>query len=275
MTILSFPEFNSLYQSSVAEIWPNWNEEMQTDIARHCIAWAPGNFDFLEYLKLSSVRFYKTYCKLIKTNAKSVCDLGGFWGVWPMTAKKLGFEVAMTETLKFYGRSFTPLFDQIKKNGVDIYDYDPFDPQAGLARQFDFVSVMAMLEHYPHSLETLIENLKSITAEKGNIYFEVPNIAYWPHRISLLRGQTPLAPLSDIYRSETPFIGHHHEFTIGEMRDLAKLSGLNIVSEDLYNYSLAGKNRLKLFIRYPLMSLAFMLSATCRECIAVLCEIKK
>lgn len=274
MTQHSFSEFDKVYQSSVDEIWPHWNEEMQSDIARHCIAWLPGRMDFLGYLRLSSIRFYKAYCSLVVTRGRSLCDVGGFWGVWPMTAKKLGFEVAMTETLKFYGESFTPLFEQIKQCGVEIFDYDPFNADSDLPQKFDFVTAMAVLEHYPHSLKTLIENVKRLTAPRGRIYLEAPNIAYWPKRIGLLRGQTPLAQLADIYLSETPFIGHHHEFTLPELHDLARLSGLKIISEDFYNYSLAEANKLKLLFRYPAMSLAFAFSRTSRECIAVLCEIQ-
>ncbi len=273
MTKLSFPEFDAVYQSSVEDIWPHWNAEMQAEIARHCVAWAPERMDFLSYLRLSSIRFYKAYCSLAETGGKRVCDVGGFWGVWPVTIKKLGFDVAMTETLKYYGGSFTPLFEQIRKSGVTIYDYDPFSPDSELPIRFDLVTVMAVLEHYPHSLKTLMQNVKGIAATNGRIYLEAPNIAYWPKRIGLLRGQTPLAQMADIYQSEEPFIGHHHEFTISEMRDLAHLSGLKIITEDFYNYSLTGTNTLKLLVRYPLMSLAFLISKTSRECIAITCEI--
>lgn len=272
---LSYAKFDAVYQSSVDEIWPHWNEDMQAEIARHCVAWGPGRTDFLKYLRLSSVRFYRTYCALIQIGGRSVCEVGGFWGVWPVTAKKLGFDVSMTEALKFYGESFNPLFEHIRRSGVNIFDYDPFETAGKLPGRFDLVTVMAVLEHYPHSLKIFIENVKRMTAANGRIYFEVPNIAYLPKRIGLLRGQTPLANLADIYQSEEPFIGHHHEFTIDEMRGLARLSGLKIVTEEFYNYSLAGadmKNR-KLTILYPAISLAFKLSKMSRECIAVLCEI--
>lgn len=247
---------------------------MQTEIARHCVAWAPGRTDFLDYLRVSSVRFYRAYCAAHETGAQSICDVGGFWGVWPITAKKLGFDVAMTETLKFYGGSFSPLFEHIAAAGVTIFDYDPFSAGGSIAKRFDLVTVMAVLEHYPHSLKTLVENIKRLARPGGRIYFEAPNIAYWPKRMGLLRGQTPLAQLADIYCSEEPFIGHHHEFTVDEMRELARLSGLRITKEDFYNYTLAGTSKLKLFLRYPLMSVAFLSSRTSRECITALCEIE-
>jgi 2-polyprenyl-3-methyl-5-hydroxy-6-metoxy-1,4-benzoquinol methylase len=274
MTCLSFKDFDRTYQQCVDEIWPCWNVNMQTQIARHCVAWAPGRSDFLGYLRLSSIRFYKAYCSLIELGAQSMCDVGGFWGVWPMTAKQLGFDVTMTEELKFYGRSFDALFDKISASGVTIIDYDPFAADASLTRQFDLVTLMAVIEHYPHSLKTLIENVKRLISPGGHLYIEVPNIAYWPKRIELLKGRTPLAQAADIYRSEEPFIGHHHEFTIEELHDLTKLSGLKINSKDFFNYSLSGINSLKLFIRHPVMCLAFMLSKKCRETIALQCGIE-
>jgi len=273
MDKLSFAEFDKVYQASVTEIWAHWNAEMQAQIARHNIAWSSGRTDFLDYLKLSSIRFYKAYCALADFGGRSICDVGGFWGVWPVTAARLKYRVAMTETLKYYGDSFKPLFDQITKSGVEIFNYDPFSEDASLPRTFDVVTVMAVLEHYPHSLRVLIGNLKRLVNPTGRIFFDVPNITYWPKRTAMLRGQSPLAEIADIYKSEEPFIGHHHEFTLGELRDLARLGGLRIVREDFYNYSLAGQNRLTLLVRHPILSTALALSPQSRECIAVLCEI--
>jgi hypothetical protein len=178
----------------------------------------------------------------------------------------------MTESLKYYGESFTPLFDQIRKAGVAIRDYDPFSSEGELGKRFDLVTVMAVLEHYPHSLRTFMTNVKPLIADGGRIFIEVPNIAYWPKRTALLMGQTPLASISDIYGSDEPFIGHHHEFTLAEVRELVRLAGLRIVDEETFNYSLADANKLKLLVRHPLMSLAFAMAPATRECLAVICE---
>lgn len=273
MQTRSFAEFNSAYLSCLDEIWPYWSEEMQVEIARHCSGWAPGKIDFYEYLRLSSVRFYKAWTALAVYDTTSLCDIGGFWGVWPMTAKKLGVAtVAMTESLKYYGSSFDPLFDQIKNRGVEIYDYDPFSTVAKPPQTFDLVTAMAVLEHYPHSLKTFLVNAKSLMKEDGHLLLEVPNIAYWPKRIGLLKGETPLASIEDIYLSNEPFIGHHHEFTVREVRDLARISELKIVREQTFNYTLADASKLKLLLRYPIMSLAFRFDQTSRECIMVVCE---
>jgi 2-polyprenyl-3-methyl-5-hydroxy-6-metoxy-1,4-benzoquinol methylase len=269
---VSFSQFDAAYRATLDEIWPHWNETMQAEIARHNVGWSPGKTDFLNYLRLSSTRFYKAYQAAVSVGAGSICDVGAFWGVWPMTAKKLGLRVAMTETLSFYGSSFGPLFEQIRKSGVQLYDIDPFEPHAEVPETFDLVTAMAVIEHYPHSLKTFLENISALTVNGGVIFLDVPNIAYWPKRTALLAGRSPLSDIKDIYESDVPFIGHHHEFTRAELRDLAHLAHLNIIEEDAYNYSLADANRLKLLIRHPAMSAALAFFPNTRECLTMLCR---
>ena len=43
------------------------------------------------------------------------------------------------------------------------------------------------------------------------------------------RGPVPFREFKEIYDSEILFIGHHHEYTLGELRALARLSCLEIV----------------------------------------------
>jgi 2-polyprenyl-3-methyl-5-hydroxy-6-metoxy-1,4-benzoquinol methylase len=273
---LAFERFDRIYQECVRVVLEHWTSEMQTEMALQCHSWGPELYDFRNYLTVSSRRFYRAYCSFAKSGTgQRVCDVGGFWGVFPMTLKELGFDVAMTESLKYYGDSFSALFECIAARGVRIFDYDPFEPGAALAcERFDVVTVMAVLEHYPHSLKVFMENVTSLMSEDGRIYIEVPNIAYWPKRVGLLRGHTPLAQVAEIYRSDVPFIGHHHEFTIAELRELARLTGLSVLSEDFYNYTPGALPGFKMLVRSPLQFLAFTFLKDARECLAVLCQTK-
>jgi 2-polyprenyl-3-methyl-5-hydroxy-6-metoxy-1,4-benzoquinol methylase len=200
--------------------------------------------------------------------------VGGFWGVFAITLRELGYDTTMTEALQYYSDSFSQLFNHIGDRGVTVVDYDPFNPGASRIGQFDFVTVMAVLEHYPHSLSIFIENVISIMRSTGRLYIEAPNIAHWPKRIDFLLGKTPLPPLEEIFKSKDPFIGHHHEFTISELRDLAKLSGLSVISERFYNYSPHGLPSLKRMLRNPIQFLASALLKDSRECLAILCTIE-
>jgi 2-polyprenyl-3-methyl-5-hydroxy-6-metoxy-1,4-benzoquinol methylase len=178
----------------------------------------------------------------------------------------------MTESLKFYSDSFHKLFDFVRAKGVTVVDMDPFEPVTSPVGTFDLVTVMAVLEHYPHSPKPLLDNVVAMLKRNGAIYLEVPNIAYWPKRMALLRGETPLVPIQNIVRSEVPFIGHHHEYTMAELRTLVDLLGLRIIKEEFFNYSQEGTKLQQLFT-YPLQTLAFWARPDSRECLAVTCTL--
>ena len=272
MNQLSFEQFDAVYQRSLNDIWPFWSREMQCELARHCVGWGPEMIDFRGYLVSSSIRFFEAYRVIELMHGKPrICDVGGFWGVWPLTLHELGFDVSMTESLQYYGDLFEPLFGHIRERGLTIHDHDPFDENAVLAETFDLVTVMAVLEHYPHSLRTFMSNVRSMLRPGGAIYLEVPNIAYLPKRIKMLFGGSPLVPVGEIYRSEVPFIGHHHEFTIGELRELATLAGLTIEEEKFFNYSPGEGGAAKSVMRL-LAAIPFALFRETREVIAVVCK---
>jgi 2-polyprenyl-3-methyl-5-hydroxy-6-metoxy-1,4-benzoquinol methylase len=275
VNLLSFSDFDKVYQEAVNAVFKYWTPQMQMEIAAHCYGWRPGRFDFRNYLRVSSIRFYKAYRSFAEGGKEqTICDIGGFWGVWPVTLKALGYKVTMTESLQYYSHSFDKLFNHLRHAGVNIIDYDPFREGAKMPENFNVITVMAVLEHYPHSLKIFMENIVSMVNQHGKVYIEVPNIAFWHKRVRLMFGQTPLVESKDIYKSAVPFIGHHHEFTMAELKDLVDLSGLSMISENFYNYSPGWLPTLKMFLRHPIRFMIFLLVKDNRECIAVLCKLK-
>ncbi|MEO6392694.1 MAG: methyltransferase domain-containing protein [Pyrinomonadaceae bacterium] len=273
MKPISFPEFDRIYQPGVSFVLEHWTREMQTELALHCHGWRPEAFDFTDYLRASSLRFYRAYLRCAEAGDKvRVCDVGGFWGVFPLVLQSLGFQVAMTEALQYYGESFKPLFHVLTEKGVRIIDFDPFEAGAAMDESFDVVTIMAVLEHYPHSLKEFMTNVDKIIRPKGHLYLEVPNLAYWPRRIELLRGRSPLVNVADIYESRVPFIGHHHEFTRSELTELARLGGWRVVASDTYNYTPGVLPKMKYVLRAPVQFAAFALWPDTREVLAVWCE---
>lgn len=270
---LSHAAFDAVYQRNVTAAMPLVTSEMQEQIGKHCYDWRPGRFDFESYLRLSSRRFYECYRALGQGQdlPRRICDIAGFWGVFPVTLKQLGFpSVAMTETLAYYGPAFDTLFDHIRGEGVEILDLDPFAPRTDHSGAFDFISALAVLEHYPHSPADFMENAKRMLAPSGHLYVEVPNVAHILRRISLLLGHSPLSSIESIYLSATPFTGHHHEYTRAELRRLAELSGMPIVAEYAFNYSGILRNSWKLALVAPLTLAANALAPTTRECLGIL-----
>jgi len=242
---------------------------MQAELALHNVGWSAPGTDFRQYLEASVVRYHLAYQALIAGGGHTVCDIGGFWGAFPLTLRTLGYEVTMTEALEYYSHRFDGLFAFLRGAGIEILDLDPFVAGAAIDRRFDFVSVMAVVEHFPHSLRDFMTNVTRLMATDGQVYIEVPNIAFWPKRMALLRGETPLVPVGDIYDSRVPFIGHHHEFTASELRTLGARAGLIPVRENFYNYSPHVRPRLWTALRHPMWSLAFALRPQAREVIAM------
>lgn len=274
MNVVSKREFERVYKESLDRIFGFWTEKMQSEIAEHCHAYRPGAFDFKHYLEASSVRFYHAYLALMECRAARICDVGGFWSVYPLTLKKLGFDITMTESLKYFSDAFKGLFEFVSSQGVKILDVDLFQDDIQIKEEpYDFVSAMAVIEHYPHSLALFMSNFKNLARSDGGLYLEVPNIAYFPKRMQFLKGKSPLADAGIIYRSKTPFIGHHHEYTIGELRALADLSELNIIKEIFFNYSNPWKSPV-VAAKHPLQFLSYYCLKDSRECIAVLCRKK-
>jgi 2-polyprenyl-3-methyl-5-hydroxy-6-metoxy-1,4-benzoquinol methylase len=182
MDVLPFPEFDRIYQETVREVYGHWSPAMQERLAENCRGWAPDVFDFRNYLQASSERFYRAYRRLAElAPGNRVCDVGGFWGVFAVTLRALGFNVTMTESLGYYGDAFDPLFRAIETRGIVVVDYDPFAPDQRLSARFDAVTVMAVIEHYPHSLKPFLDNLKGLLGPSGIVHIGVPNIALLAH----------------------------------------------------------------------------------------------
>ncbi len=261
--------FESEYRQAVRSVSRFLTPEMQQLIAEHNQGWSVEEHDFRHYLDLSLVRFQKAYerIRLRHPDGGDVVDFGGFWGVLPICLAQAGYRVTMTETLRFYGKAFDPLFDHIRTSGVTVIDFDPFVDEP-LDKTCDVITAMAILEHYPHSLQQLMTSVVRMLRPQGSFIGDVPNLAYLEWRLRLLRGRSPLAPIGTIYRSAIPFTGHHHEFVTSELEELADLAGLQLAHLDYFNYSsppgvaaaraierprrwLAGSARRVLYRRYP------------------------
>jgi hypothetical protein len=170
--------------------------------------------------------------------------------------------------MKFYDNGFKNLFNYIEEQGVKILDIDPFNEKFDSTIKFDYVSVMAVLEHIPNSIAFFMDNVKNIMNQGSALYIEVPNIAYARKRIDLVFGKSPLPPIDVIYKSATPFIGHHHEYSLIELKTLFNINNIDIINIECYNYSM-NINVIKL-IRYPISNLAFVFIPSSREVIAIL-----
>ena len=263
--------FKSIYLNAINDILKWWTPEMQDEFAGHCINWSKGRFDFASYLRYSELRCWIAYEKVSRHGViNSWCDIGGFFGAFPLALHRMGVNVTMTESLKYYSNSFNPLFNYLMEEGVKIVDCDPFSVDSiNLIEgsEFDVVSAMAVLEHYPHSVKVFVDFMRSVLSPDGRIYIEVPNIAYWPRRWGLMNGRSPLSSFEDIYKSQVPYIGHHHEYTMDELHRLSVLAKLKVMDQVQFNYSFVGPF-MKRLVSDPIMTFMSFVPSM-RESLAV------
>lgn len=99
----------------------------------------------------------------------------------------------MKDFSRVYEGAFDELRDYLAWEGVEIWNLDLSEPLESVpGDRFDLVAAMAILEHLPSSPRPLLLNARALLAERGRLVVDVPNIAYWPNRVGLLRGISPL-----------------------------------------------------------------------------------
>lgn len=271
MTKLEKTNFSEAYASSLADIEKLWTPIMQNEISKHNFAWRAENYDFINYFKASLTR----YMKLIELlgglgYANNLCDVGGFMGVFPLTLARLGLKVSMTESLKYYSSFFSPLFSMLERNGIEVIDYDPFeDPPTALINKYSAISLLAVLEHYPYSPHTIMQNLKKMMIEDARMVVEVPNIVFWPKRKAMLMGKSPLIPIEDKLASSVPFIGHHHEYSKNDLFAVIQDANLKRLAFTSYNYSISHAPFINRLLSEPTLTIADLFFPNARECLAV------
>ncbi|MBI5248143.1 MAG: methyltransferase domain-containing protein [Desulfomonile tiedjei] len=234
--MLSFDEFKAVHSEVANSVTKLWTRDLQIEASQHNATLHPDHFNMEAYFLASLQRFYAAYAAVADKEVNTVCDIGCLGGVFPLTMRRLGYDVTVTETLSLYSENFLRFLDFHRDNGIKIVDYDPFGDSLHGAT-YDLVFCMAVLEHYPHSLKLFARNFAAMIGDGGLAYIEVPLITYFFKRLNLLFGKSPLVDIRFISASKIPFTGHHHEFTIEELRFLANMAGLDILDEHYVSYS--------------------------------------
>jgi len=263
--------FDALYQQCVTEVMERMPDDWSA-FAKHNVGWRKDRFDAEGYLRMSSERYWRAHRILAATGARSVLDVGGFLAAFPLSLARLGFEVAIAERYAYYGTAIDRIAGHARANGVRVIDMDfatALADRAAVYERFDAVTCMAVAEHLSHSPRVLMENIRAALKAGGALAFEVPNLAFWPKRYAfLVRGESVLAPISDVYHSEVPFTGHHREYTISDARYIVGEAGLEVVREETFNYGFDTQriwNRLKYAPAFLLKEWAEVILLHCRK----------
>jgi SAM-dependent methyltransferase len=234
--------FAAAYRQAVDDVMRFITPEHQVLMARHNPDLHPDSYDIRNYLALSEKR-YVPAVEMINRHHRgdarpTVLDVGGFLASFPLALARVGVPTTLSEKYGYYYGAFDDLRDYLVDNGVSVLDLDLTDPGETLpSQQFDVVTNMAMIEHLAHGPKDLLENIHKLVADDGHFVIEVPNITYWPTRINFLRGRSVHPHVRFVYRSETPFMGHHREYTRDEVADVLDWSGYDVSELITLNYS--------------------------------------
>lgn len=236
--------FVSAYRDAVAELLPLLGEDRLAAVGRHNPGWGAGRFDVDTYLRVSEKRYATALmtfwaCGGGDLDGLRVLDVGGFMGAFPLALRRCGAQIALTERYGYYYGAFDPVRDLLADSGVVVHDRD--FTEAGAAAgigPYDLVTNMALVEHLANSPKPLMDNTREVLAPTaGRLVLEVPNLAYGPKRLALLRGQTTHPALADVYVAETPFTGHHREYTMDDVRTLLELAEFDLQRLVTFDYT--------------------------------------
>jgi 2-polyprenyl-3-methyl-5-hydroxy-6-metoxy-1,4-benzoquinol methylase len=236
--------FTKIYRDSVDEVIARMPADWSA-ISKHNVGWRKERFDASQYLRDSERRYAKVLKLLPQTQGARILDVGGFLAAFPLTLRRLGYEVTIAEKFDYYGNALDGIAQLLADNDVTVIDKDftESSDMGSLRDTFDGVTCMAVAEHLAHSPRDLIENIHSVLRPGGDFAFEVPNLAFWPRRYSFFfKGNTVLAPMDDVYHSAIPFTGHHREYTIDDARYVIKQGKFEIVDEYFFNYGINTRN---------------------------------
>lgn len=96
------------------------------------------------------------------------------------------------------------------------------DPLPAFGVHFDLIVCGDVLEHLKKP-DLLLSNLKKYLSADGSIIISVPNIAYWPLRMALLRGNFDYTETGILDATHLRF------FTRKTIADMIKVCGYNII----------------------------------------------
>jgi SAM-dependent methyltransferase len=245
----SIPDFDRAYDQALSYLRPYIeNRTMQIETARLDLSMHPDRWNLDLYLKASKIRFRRLIMDLNTLQNDRVDDqkwleVGCLYPALPIALALLGFKVTIAENFSFYPNSFIKMFKVVSKEfRIEFLDVD-MDLQKPhlsprLLNSFDHCSCLAVIEHLPNTPRYVLQNIWSLLRPGGSLYCEVPNFYYWGNVLKMFKGEHMQQPIEILYNSEPPFVGHHREYTLTDLRYVIQESGFQLKTIQRFNYSI-------------------------------------
>lgn len=196
-------------------------------------------FDYKTYIKKSFIRYKRILLSNLEEKSNWL-EIGALFPVLPITLSMLGFKVTVLEEYSFYPEEIQEMYKIIaNKYNIEFKNINfTYQDSITLDKQYKYVSLMGVIEHLPYTPKFLLTNIYNNLETEGSFFMDVPNI-YYAYKIKrFILGQHIQTPIDEIYNSEIPYVGHHREYCIEDVKYILKKSNIKIERIELFNYSL-------------------------------------
>jgi 2-polyprenyl-3-methyl-5-hydroxy-6-metoxy-1,4-benzoquinol methylase len=240
MTTLTMEAFDVAYDEAVKFVAAYATQDVQRKIWRlDYTTQSHEDFDYLHYLRRSKVRFRRLFRRPLRRGARWL-EVGTSFPVLPIALSLLGFDVSAVEDFSFYPPEIHDLYRQTTaRYGVKFIDLNFASAPVKPDQEFDYISLMAVIEHLPHTPRLILENIHAHLTTDGTFFLDVPNV-YWAYTVRrFLTGDHLQPPISLLYNSGIPNLHHHREYSARDLRYVLNQSGFVIDELEDFNYSWA------------------------------------
>lgn len=188
-------------------------------------------FPFEGYLDGSLAPYFtvgNTVTKYLK-EGDSLLDFGSGPCDKTAIASDLGIACSACDDLQddWYkrGNNTQKILDFAKSMDIDF----SFDLKKSLEGQYDMVMMNDVLEHLHHSPRDILNDLIESINPGGYLFITVPNITNLRKRLDVLRGRTNLPKYDLFYWYPGPWRGPTREYTRGDLEQMTKFLGMELV----------------------------------------------
>lgn len=108
--MVSEEKFREIYFKNLSTIASYFTESMFKGMMVHDLSY--GRIDLKKYYEIEWKKYYESYCIIAShvPEGGTICDCGGFLGVFAVTMADLGYKVSIVEALKYYDDVFDELY---------------------------------------------------------------------------------------------------------------------------------------------------------------------
>jgi len=167
----------------------------------------------------------------ILKNAR-ILDMGCGIGILALALKLLGHQVTGMDKYVFEPSTSYSVEDIARLR--DIWQAHSLNISAGDALNgapaitYDAVVSIAVIEHQKN-LPEFMAGLMSYLKPGGTVYIATPNVTNFLNRWRFFFGRAPLGNIREFYAAGDRFTGHWREYTVAELRTIARLADLKVL----------------------------------------------